>query len=73
MKNLPSWMRAAGLVLLGLLVYAPVSNAHFKLLEPASWLVEDARGNPQKITPCGGTSADAGTPSNAVTAVLWPC
>lgn len=69
MKHLPYWTRAAGLVVLGLVVYAPVSDAHFKLLEPASWLVEDARGNPQKIAPCGGTSADAGTPSGAVTAV----
>src|SRR5258705_10426251 len=29
--------------------------AHFKLLEPASWLMEDAKlGDPQKIGPCGG-------------------
>jgi hypothetical protein len=29
--------------------------AHFKLLEPASWIMEDAqRGDPQKLGPCGG-------------------
>ncbi len=47
---------------------APVS-AHFKLLAPASWLVESDKGDPQKIAPCGGTSADAGTPSGEVTRV----
>ena len=29
-------------------------GAHFKLLEPASWLVESDRGDPQKAAPCGG-------------------
>jgi hypothetical protein len=28
-------------------------QAHFKLLEPTSWVVEDDRGMPQKATPCG--------------------
>ena len=32
----------------------PVGHAHFKLLEPASWLVEGERGDPQKAAPCGG-------------------
>jgi hypothetical protein len=45
------------------------AEAHFKLLEPASWLVEDERGDPQKAAPCGGTLADPGTPSQAVTEV----
>jgi hypothetical protein len=48
---------------------APVVNAHFKLLEPASWLVEDEKGDPQKIAPCGGTLGDPGTPTKAVTEV----
>ena len=48
---------------------APAVNAHFKLLEPASWLVEDDRGDPQKLAPCGGTLADPGEPTGAVTAV----
>jgi hypothetical protein len=48
---------------------APVVDAHFKLLEPASWLVEDDRGDPQKLAPCGGTLADPGTPTGATTDV----
>jgi hypothetical protein len=43
-----------------------VSGAHFKLLEPASWLVSNDRGDPQKAAPCGGDSKDKGTPSNIV-------
>jgi hypothetical protein len=50
-------------------VLAPQASAHFKLLEPASWLQEDPRGDPQKMAPCGGTSADAGKPSGAVNKV----
>jgi hypothetical protein len=40
--------------------------AHFKLLEPTSWLVEDQRGDPQKSGPCGGTNADWGKPSYVI-------
>ena len=42
------------------------TQAHFKLLEPASWLIEDARGDPQKSGPCGGTNTDYGRPSYIV-------
>ncbi len=28
-------------------------DAHFKLIEPASWIVENERGDPQKSAPCG--------------------
>jgi hypothetical protein len=28
--------------------------AHFKLLEPPSWINSDERGDPQKLGPCGG-------------------
>lgn len=28
-------------------------QAHFKMLEPASWIVESERGDPQKSAPCG--------------------
>jgi hypothetical protein len=48
---------------------AATVSAHFKLISPASWIVEDMRGDPQKIAPCGGTMADAGTPTNAMTKV----
>jgi hypothetical protein len=50
-----------------LLLAAPVSTgAHFKLLEPASWLVANDRGDPQKAAPCGGDAKDKGTPSGIV-------
>jgi hypothetical protein len=48
---------------------APAVSAHFKLLEPASWLVEDDRGDPQKLFPCGGTLGDPGEATGAVTTV----
>jgi hypothetical protein len=41
-----------------------LAQAHFILMEPASWIVENRLGDPQKLGPCGGTSADAGTPTN---------
>ena len=41
-------------------------SAHFRLLEPASWLIEDQRGDPQKAGPCGGTNTDYGKPSYSV-------
>jgi hypothetical protein len=41
-------------------------SAHFKLLEPASWLIENDRGDPQKAGPCGGTNTDYGKPSYTI-------
>lgn len=36
------------------LASTPVAlGAHFKLLAPASWIVENERGDPQKSAPCG--------------------
>jgi hypothetical protein len=43
--------------------------AHFRLLEPASWLQEGRDGDPQWLAPCGGTLADPGKPTGAVTTV----
>jgi hypothetical protein len=40
---------------------------HFRLIEPASWLIESDRGDPQKTGPCGGSNTDWGKPSYAVT------
>ena len=40
---------------------------HFKLIEPASWLIENDRGDPQKTGPCGGSNTDWGKPSYVVT------
>ena len=52
-----------------LAILAPYGAAHFRLIEPASWLQESQLGDPQKMAPCGGTSADAGKPTGAVTNV----
>jgi hypothetical protein len=46
-----------------------MAHAHFKLMEPASWLIENERGDPQKAGPCGGTNNDYGKPSYIVTKV----
>ncbi|MGH9591808.1 MAG: SCE4755 family polysaccharide monooxygenase-like protein [Bryobacteraceae bacterium] len=44
----------------------PFASAHFRLLEPQSWIVESNLGDPQKLGPCGGTSANSGMPTNIV-------
>jgi len=54
---------AAGIAL----AIAPFASAHFRLLEPQSWIVENNLGDPQKLGPCGGTSANGGEPTNMVT------
>lgn len=51
------------------LVAPAAPEAHFKLVEPAPWIVENERGDPQKTGPCGGSNADWGTPSGIVTEV----
>lgn len=60
------------LLILGGLVLAAqtATSAHFKLLEPTSWLIENDRGDPQKAGPCGGTNTDWGKPSDVVTKVV---
>jgi len=63
MKHAPRFLLAFGVLLAS--VPAAVS-AHFKLLEPASWLIENDRGDPQKAGPCGGTNTDYGKPSFTV-------
>ena len=45
-------------------------DAHFRLLEPASWLIENDRGDPQKTGPCGGSNADWGKPSNIISKAI---
>src|SRR3989440_5797533 len=64
MRNVIRLFALAAVVILGA---RHVAEAHFRLLEPASWLIEDDRGDPQKAGPCGGTNADYGKPSYAVT------
>jgi hypothetical protein len=48
-------------------VLPTVTYAHFKLIQPASWIIEDDRGDPQKAGPCGGSNTDYGKPSYAMT------
>jgi len=62
MKNLLSSL----LVLISVGTATPLASAHFKLLAPTPTLIQDDRGNPQKLGPCGGTTADKGSPTNAV-------
>jgi hypothetical protein len=50
-----------------LVLNAQSASAHFKLLEPASWLIESDRGDPQKSGPCGGSNTDWGKPSYVIT------
>lgn len=52
----------------GFLAAAPAS-AHFILKAPDSWLVENQLGDPQKLGPCGGTSANSGEPTGKITAM----
>jgi len=62
-RSIPFTVAAAVLLL-------PVAaSAHFQLLAPASALVENQLGDPQKMAPCGGVTGNPGMPTNAVTAV----
>jgi hypothetical protein len=60
-------MQAAFATALGL--GAMHAHAHFYLEAPASWIEQDEMGDPQKIAPCGGTNADGGTRTGALTDV----
>ncbi len=62
MKLPGGWLLALGSIAVG----TPYAAAHFRLLEPQGWLVENNLGDPQKAGPCGGTSTDLGMPTNAV-------
>ncbi|HEX5264737.1 MAG TPA: SCE4755 family polysaccharide monooxygenase-like protein [Phenylobacterium sp.] len=57
---------AAGVVILGI---PATGSAHFILMQPKSAIEENQLGDPQKLGPCGGTTANAGTPTGAITAV----
>ena len=48
------------------LALSAVADAHFVLVQPAASLVQNRLGDPQKIGPCGGVSANPGrgTPAN---------
>jgi hypothetical protein len=65
-------MRTFQTLLCGCAVLAAVvsrGSAHFRLLEPASWLQEAPNGDPQRSGPCGGSPADPGKPSGLVNSV----
>jgi hypothetical protein len=56
-------------ILFGVMMAATLSavaDAHFVLVQPAASLVQNRLGDPQKIGPCGGVSANPGrgTPAN---------
>lgn len=53
----------------GLAAVASPVTAHFRLLEPASWLEEGPLGDPQWQAPCGGSAADPGKPTGKVTSL----
>jgi len=56
---------------MALFLMPEIAQAHFTLVEPASWLVEvNQLGDPQKLAPCGGTSQNAGTPTGALTEMM---
>lgn len=65
----PMKLRIALLLAGSALMMPATASSHFNLMEPAPTLNQDARGNPQKKFPCGGTTADAGTASGAVTTI----
>jgi hypothetical protein len=44
--------------------------AHFIMVTPKGWIEENQLGDPQKLGPCGGTTANAGTPTGVVTPVV---
>ena len=47
-------------------VFGTAARAHFVLVSPAASLVQNRLGDPQKVAPCGGVSANPGrgTPAN---------
>jgi hypothetical protein len=52
-----------------MLLLPAAASAHFQLLAPASALMENQLGDPQKMAPCGGVTGNPGTPTGAVTEV----
>ena len=67
----------AFLVAVATVCFAGTIDAHFALIQPAASMIQNRLGDPQKIGPCGGVSANParnqaanpGVPSGAVTSV----
>jgi len=53
-----------------LAITAQSTSAHFRLLQPTSWLIESDRGDPQKSGPCGGSNTDWGKPSDIISKAI---
>ncbi len=62
-------LTASVIVALGTLTIPMTAWSHFNLVEPVPTLMQDERGDPQKLGPCGGTTAIPGTPSGVITNV----
>jgi hypothetical protein len=64
-------LRIAAALAAGLFASAApmATQAHFILEAPASWVQENVLGDPQKLGPCGGTTANPGAPTAALTPV----
>ena len=61
---------AAALGVGAIALAAPASVfAHFVLMQPASAIVENVLGDPQKMAPCGGVTGNPGVATGAVTPV----
>jgi hypothetical protein len=54
---------------IGVACMSGVADAHFVLVTPSATLAQNRLGDPQKLGPCGGTSADSGTPTNDVSRI----
>jgi hypothetical protein len=54
---------------LGVACLSGVADAHFVLVTPAATLAQNRLGDPQKLGPCGGTTADSGTPTNEISKI----
>jgi hypothetical protein len=54
------------LAAIAFVVFGTAARAHFVLVSPAASLVQNRLGDPQKVAPCGGVSANPGrgTPAN---------
>src|SRR5262245_30739249 len=46
--------------------FSAIASAHFILIQPAPMILQTRLGDPQKLAPCGGVSANParGTPAN---------
>src|SRR5262249_9080374 len=73
-RDMPMKQSARVLLALAMAATVPAAmQAHFKLVEPASWIAEDQRGDPQKLAPCGGLlPAPANAPAAAAPAANAP-